>query len=906
MVPDDGRPVEYFDTIGGITSIRSKKFLVRTSAAGYQLKPDDNGSTCWVPIEIKPGEVLTTGLVHSDSKKNKMAPQKNIFKRLLKQSKVKKEQDLKYLQCFDPDHREIMIPLIMSGVFSPVGDATTANYDAVYELQDLIMAFGLPVNCQLIHTNHKENFQYPRGVLRLYGTREEELVVASLIGPDGAISADSSNCDTFELPVSKDILFSRGVVKKKPSIKASLVDTSSTPDKLSIVNDRKDTKIPRDVHYFRAQSVDHTELRPHSDTYLSTFAPIRTNLTTAPKPAFLIGGVNDAPACAEEHQDINRNKIVPSADSSLNDAPSKPNVFSEDTSAAVASKNTPDTTTDSVQIPNTDVELPKRLPRELKKSKSTGLLDKLSVRKVKKERAKLKELRGEDVFSKRIARNEISYHEFFTGLDDDDVTPKSSDAVKAKQDDSGLGSSGTYRSSSSLGSGNVYGSGFPNPTYGDAGDAAIASRKSSMKNRDLPPIPPDSPQASLPSSPIDHGEFIIPVHPLDDSKESLYEHLPPAPRPPSRAAKEEPTPSQAVADDDEDGYMVPLRIQEPRYAKKSEYQLRNRPATPHDSYKSERSRKAKSEHLDFSQPRNRDGLPVDIDELFSFAYSDKVHQGDNLTRQPATSTSQIYSQPKMAQWRQETDFRDRNTKSESTANRYKSSHRSGHNQKVQVNPNATLRVHNIKMRPGVMGIFSNSLNGSRREDSFQDIRSGHSYADPSHHFSYDNRPVLYSSRSVDPNLIDSQQPNNIYTYGYGIHYAESEPCFQDRGSSVGGFNEGLLKHGDDSAISVCSRGDPGFPNESEYSYSEYVPRQEDDGWMPAVDIQGMSVQEVSRSLRYIGMKDRVVIRFSNEQIDGSLLSSLDKKLLKEGFPELNGLEIKKILDFIGGWRPKKN
>ena len=104
---------------------------------------------------------------------------------------------------------------------------------------------------------------------------------------------------------------------------------------------------------------------------------------------------------------------------------------------------------------------------------------------------------------------------------------------------------------------------------------------------------------------------------------------------------------------------------------------------------------------------------------------------------------------------------------------------------------------------------------------------------------------------------------------------------------------------------MCSRGEYGTnQGGSEYSYSEYS-EWHDDGWVPPDDISNLSVLEVSKSLRFIGMKDRVVIRFSREQIDGNMLQTLDIKLLKEGFPELNALDIKKILDFVDGWRPKK-
>lgn len=150
-----------------------------------------------------------------------------------------------------------------------------------------------------------------------------------------------------------------------------------------------------------------------------------------------------------------------------------------------------------------------------------------------------------------------------------------------------------------------------------------------------------------------------------------------------------------------------------------------------------------------------------------------------------------------------------------------------------------------------------------------------------------------------------------------VPYAESEPAYgykYQRTTSVTGLSDSAYpKQGNDSAISMGSRaGDYVFNNDSEYSYNDYnengsgsIIIDRDDNWTPPDDISGLSVQEISKSLRYIGMKDRVALRFANEQIDGNMLCSLDKRLLKEGFPELNALEIKKILDFVRGWRPKK-
>lgn len=48
--------MEYFDTVGAIASVKPRRFLVRTSTVGYQLSIED-GATCWMPHEIRPGEV---------------------------------------------------------------------------------------------------------------------------------------------------------------------------------------------------------------------------------------------------------------------------------------------------------------------------------------------------------------------------------------------------------------------------------------------------------------------------------------------------------------------------------------------------------------------------------------------------------------------------------------------------------------------------------------------------------------------------------------------------------------------------------------------------------------------------------------------------------------------------------
>lgn len=1038
-------------------------------------------------------QVLTTGIIYMDNKKNKSATQRNIFKRLLKQSKVKKEQDIKYLQCFDTKGLEIMIPLIMSGVFSPVGDASMANYDAVYELQDLIMAFGLPVNAQLIHCNAFEGFKCPKGVIRLYGTREEEVVVVNRVGSNGILFEEKSNKDNFEMPVDQECLFQRGVVKKTPAIKARLVDVfqSHLPVSVSskessdskfkdhnkrIMNSSSGGSRQEPVYIKKTQEKDF-KVRHHQDRRFSTpvnqrSKPITANYHTAASANSSPSHSTNTNVITQKDPHSNstpvspRRESTPSTSSGLDfslqsasfenpaiidstaviyKSPSSPTSRNNDvintspTSSSsssklkekiYSSKNKQSKSNDTKASPTyesksksplsgeqissgrpssttpkdlggNDIELPERAPRELKKSKSTtSILDKLSVRKVKKERAKLKELRSDDVFSRRIVRNGLSYQDFFNGLGrDDEGGEKKEERAPSPQNEESSTSSGvagnsqnqnrkmTSNTSPTSGGG---GGGVQEPDGGKSHDNSynsLLSRRQSVQQRDLPPIPPDSPN-NLSHSPA-HHEFI------NESKDSLYEHLPPAPTPPLAT---HPLRHQGEHDEDEeDGYMMPIQLREEQ--KKSSYPGEKYEVKMRDksnSYyqddgnryaQSGRTRKTRSAAIssDYHQGHQHhdDGCPIDIDRLFSFAYNNNNNHAREspstdfngrplgpTTGQLATSTSQLYGP--MARGLKDQDvatimgqidhrFMD-NLDLEMRSGQQGSRYRSKQSRNMNANPNATIRSHNLrKMRPSALELFHFS-------DSFRDIRSPDFHCpnlpnqdnmnsnngsnanggmvgripppiEYSQHTGmypglpvdnnqsnngnvYSSRPPLLNSRSVEGPSGYAHQQNFYGSAHHPYGYAESEPpCFrQGHRPSIGGMlgggggggggsmiNEALyLKQGDDSAISLCSRGDGGFPNESEYSYNEYAEQTVlEDGWTPPDSVDGMSVQEVAKSLRYIGMKDRVVLRFSNEQIDGSMLCTLDKKLLQEGFPELNALELKKILDFVQGWRPKK-
>lgn len=726
VLPDDGRAVEYFDSIQAIANVKPKKFLVRTSIVGYQLCTE-NGTSSWQPLELKPGEVLTTGIVYMDQKKGK-STMKTFFKRMLKSNKsVKKDQDLKYLQCFDNEDREIMVPLIMTGLFSPIGDALCCNYDAVYELHDLVMAFNLPVKAQLVQDIEQENQSVlPHGMIILEKVLDEEVITVAKFG------SNSDSVRTFEIPIDADIRLVKGMTKNKKSHK-------------------------------HRQHHNNTEVTsPNGELYQD---PTYINYTNDPM-------------------------------------------------------------------------LPTRV-KESKKSKS-GILDKLSVKsRSKKERASLKALQAEGVFSSRLSKSDMNLEEFFQVTNDDDEEGQSNKKSTANKDNF--------------------------VTHFDSLDKQVPSqndygvmRQYPLQNRDLPPVP------NCTSSPK------LPRH-----HDAVYEELPPAPRPPSPTYHRGQYGSTA---DEEDGYMCPAQVKRNMNRDENPYGTANMirtkpPVAPKENARMIRARKARSE---------MSGNTTEYDSYNSFSNNMSGQNGNQPYASPYRAIALAQNKRKGSlDERIFNDDQGLETRSTSDWNRVKSrSHKN-----LNFPANATVRSHNSRRIRNVMDVFSmnESINDLRQSKEVLSQLPPGDFVD-----SYNENEGLKESRSFPVEYARSSS--------YSV--PDQEIRRYPRAMSNSGFSD--IYRGNDSAIS----GDYGFHGDSEFSYSEYS-EYVDDGWLPPNNLECLTVAEVSKCMRYIGMKDRVVIRLANEQVDGELLCSLDKKLLKEGFPELNSLEIKKIIDFIHGWRPKK-
>lgn len=652
---------------------------------------------------------------------------------MLKSNKsVKKDQDLKYLQCFDDEEREIMVPLIMTGLFSPVGDALCCNYDAVYELYDLVMAFKLPVKAQLIQDIEQENQSIlPHGMIILEKVSDEEIATVAKFASNG------ERVQTYEIPINADIRLVKGMTKNKKS------------------------------HRQRQDLADLDISSPNGELYQD---PMYMNFTRDPM-------------------------------------------------------------------------LPTRV-KENKKSKGGGILDKLSVKsRSKKERASLKALQAEGVFSSRLSKSDMNLEDFFQMKNDEN---EDEDKVQSNQKSSAIKDNFVSHFDSID---------KPGPNQSEYG----VMRQYPVQNRDLPPVP------NCTSSPK-----------VSRHHDAVYEELPPAPRPPSPTYRHGQCGSTA---DEEDGYMCPAQVKRNRIRDENPYGTTNMirtkpPVAPKENAKMIRARKTRSEMpgnvLEYDPYTNSSGLSNINDQNGNQAYSSPYRAiALAQNKRKGSLDDRIFN-----------DDQGLETRSASDWNRVKSrSHKN-----LNFPANATVRSHNSRRIRNVMDVFS-------MNDSINDLRQSKE--------TLTQLPVnVVDDYNENVGLKESRSFPVEYARSSSYSVPDQELRRYPRAMSNSGFSD--IYRGNDSAIS----GDYGFHGDSEFSYSEYS-EYIDDGWLPPNNLGGLSVAEVSKCMRYIGMKDRVVIRLANEQIDGELLCSLDKKLLKEGFPELNSLEIKKIVDFIHGWRPKK-
>ncbi|KAG8522442.1 GRB2-associated and regulator of MAPK protein 2 [Galemys pyrenaicus] len=169
---------------------------------------------------------------------------------------------------------------------------------------------------------------------------------------------------------------------------------------------------------------------------------------------------------------------------------------------------------------------------------------------------------------------------------------------------------------------------------------------------------------------------------------------------------------------------------------------------------------------------------------------------------------------------------------------------------------------------------------------------------------------LGQGSSPEPELLRCQEPRSAGSSGPG-------PCLSPLGPPKAFEAEGLVLRQVPTPLSPVAlqgpesggarllltqgrlEGPPASPRDGAAGWGG----RDASSWQPPADLSALSLEEVSRSLRFIGLSEDVVNFFARERIDGSIFVQLSEDILADDF-HLTKLQVKKIMQFIKGWRPK--
>ncbi|XP_062066134.1 GRB2-associated and regulator of MAPK protein 2 isoform X2 [Lepus europaeus] len=165
---------------------------------------------------------------------------------------------------------------------------------------------------------------------------------------------------------------------------------------------------------------------------------------------------------------------------------------------------------------------------------------------------------------------------------------------------------------------------------------------------------------------------------------------------------------------------------------------------------------------------------------------------------------------------------------------------------------------------------------------------------------------LGQGSSPEPELLRCPEPRAAGAPGPG-------PCLSPLGATKAFEPEGLVLRQAPTPLSPATlpgpeaggarlflgQGRPGSPRDGAVALGG----RDASSWQPPADLSALSLEEVSRSLRFIGLSEDVVSFFARERIDGSIFVQLSEDILADDF-HLTKLQVKKVMQFIKGWRPK--
>ena len=852
LLPRDGSPVHYIKSVSQLAGKSPKAFLIRTPVMGFQLvKAPGTVKHLYVRREFNPGEVLRVSHVQIDRKIVKKPKNFNWFRDLLTSRRGRNKnfaQEDSYLQCKDKNDKDVILPFLETGIFSPIGQTGSKRFDSVYEISDIVRYLDLPVYVQLVEGSPPSTPCSFTGILRLNEVFCEETIVACTLTNERNILVEfSSDSEVEFLRATNEKQFVKSNAYKK-ALKScdEDVDTYITTIKVAqnFYPDNANTSRCRVLPPVPKDESGNTSTEQLNGTHITE--QVNGHDTSVAIPATTEAIVEMIPEDIES-------------------------VTSDDFDEFSDEDNEQDHY-ESIPADRTDYEgylVPASRQNLTQQTKGNG-----------------NDTRSEEIQTDlKGANNQSGVNDGSIELDEPTIK-KSPQRTNSETQTDLISLLHIYNSGSENGElfHNVPVNTVDSTSSSQSGDASSSS--SSI----TPPEP--------------HFVSKVYTKPDDPSADS--------PREDSASASSSET------------YFTPSRL------------MNNRQLNVVEEDDVEDIEDFLNENV--HTPETREEVDAFLELLFDF---EKLKSDETEMTKPQRGEGfrpVIAPKPKHLNTGKNGRIQPNTQRLKSTRDDISLPARTVPVQLLHNENSGIPRLqdlppdHDYRLYDAVYDSYLQHLeNGARALGEHKDLTydtvystskrysTGGIYPKRPRHLmkqhsspefklsSYDANTKHYASTPLLKGNADMTQ--NIYSRNLPPNYAVGQvpPNFRGDALDRSFYSMSSLRdfeHGDsDSGMDPFTRPDSAFSANSR-AESIYLSCS-DINWVPPNDISNLTVEEVMESLRFIGLKETVVKRFFEEQIDGLQLEDMDKDLLIEGFPELNALERKKVLDFVAGWRPRK-
>ncbi|KAG8196685.1 hypothetical protein JTE90_006593 [Oedothorax gibbosus] len=162
VITDEGHTAGYFSSVCEVASAQVPYFLSNEQTQGYKESTDSKGSSRYVKVKIKPGEVLQFLGAYEDTTYTS-----------------KHSKPLRYAKVVDRQGDLLYLPFPTPGKFFSVAGRRTRSISHVYRLSQLLSVASLPLTVRVVSGDRPKSARCPfTGLLRLEWSEERHVILA--------------------------------------------------------------------------------------------------------------------------------------------------------------------------------------------------------------------------------------------------------------------------------------------------------------------------------------------------------------------------------------------------------------------------------------------------------------------------------------------------------------------------------------------------------------------------------------------------------------------------------------------------------------------------------------------------------------------------------------------------------